>query len=186
MGKYCRKMNQSAGLDEQSVYCLNGSFEIEALIKSAITIDILVAPVFCFDVIVQHMPKLTTRLRYVWFHQIDEMFDINEELTINVAEKLLADDLDIQVNIAIALKTFVFASFQFKISYFYIFFYYFVCVDCDIIHNLLSHFGWSFRSCKSSDDFDWWSITIRGSTIRKMSFFCCIWRKHSKNQTIDS
>lgn len=98
MAKYCRKMNASSGLDEVSVYCLNGSLEIEALIKSAITIDILVAPVFCFDVIVQHMPKLTTRLRYVWFHQIDEMWEINKDLTNNVAEKLLADDLDIQVN----------------------------------------------------------------------------------------
>lgn len=97
MAKYCRKMIRSSGLDDVDVCCLNSSFEIRALIETAIAIDILVAPVFCFDAIVQHMPKLTTRLRYVWFHQIDDMYEIDEKLTKKAAEFLLSDDLDVQV-----------------------------------------------------------------------------------------
>lgn len=95
--KYCRKMIQSSGPNEVDVYGLNSSFEIEALIEKAINIDILVTPVFCMETIVQHMPKLMKRLRYVWFHQIDEMCNINECMTNDAAEKLLSDDLDIQV-----------------------------------------------------------------------------------------
>lgn len=104
MAKYCRKMIQKSGLDDVDVYCLNSSFEVKTLIETAIGIDILVAPVFCFDAIVQHMPKLTARLRYVWFHQIDEMCQINENLTNDAAEKLLRDDLDIQVNWSISAR----------------------------------------------------------------------------------
>ena len=98
MAKYCRKMIKNSSLSDVNVFCLNSSFEIQILISKATVIDILVAPVFCFATIIQHMPKLTTRLRYVWFHQIDEMCRINEALTYNAAEELSADNLDIQVN----------------------------------------------------------------------------------------
>lgn len=80
-----------------NVFCLSSSFEIEALIKTAETIDVLVAPVFCYDAIVKHMPKLKVHLRYVWFHQIDKMCEISEDLTYNATDQLVMEDLDIQV-----------------------------------------------------------------------------------------
>lgn len=98
MAKYCRKLLQKSGQTDVNVFCLNVSYEIRTLLKNASNIDILVAPVFCFDTIGQHMPKLMTRLRYVWFHQIDEMCEINEKLTHDATDQLVLDDLDIQVN----------------------------------------------------------------------------------------
>lgn len=98
MASYCRKMIQNSGLNDVNVFCLNSSFEMNTLIETAKDgIDILVAPVFCFETIVQHMPKLIARLRFVWLHQIDEMCRINEDRTYNVIDQLLLDDLDIQV-----------------------------------------------------------------------------------------
>lgn len=97
IASYCRKLIEKSEQCGVNVCCLNSSFEIDALINSSNTIDILVAPVFCFNTIVQHMPNLTKHLCYVWFHQIDEMCRINEELTYHAANHLAFEDLDIQV-----------------------------------------------------------------------------------------
>lgn len=146
-------MIQNSGLTDVNVFCLNSSFEIKTLIEAAIEgIDILVAPIFCYETIVQHMPMLKTHLRYVWFHQIDEMCRINEDVTYNAIDQLLLDDFDIQVNWNI-LNTCSWASFRILIFEIHSFFR--VCLDCDIIKNILSNFARTLRSCKNSNDFYW-------------------------------
>lgn len=102
MARYCRKLLKKSGQADVNVSCLNISIEGPIFKHKAENIDILVAPVFCFDTVIQLMPKLIThqqRLRYVWFHEIDEMCQIDEERTYNATDKLVPDDgsLDIQV-----------------------------------------------------------------------------------------
>lgn len=99
MAKFCRKLLLKSGQNDVNVFCLNISFEIGALLNVDKTIDILVAPVFCCNTIIKHMPKLKTRLRYVWFHEIDQMYEINEQSTYYATDQLISDDLDIQVSL---------------------------------------------------------------------------------------
>lgn len=82
MARLCHKLLQKSDMKNLNVFCLNSSFEIE-LLERADNIDILVTSVFCYQAIAQHMPKLfqSHRLRYIWFHQIDEMCEINEDIT---------------------------------------------------------------------------------------------------------
>lgn len=100
MAKYCRKLIAKSEQCDVNVFCLNSSFEIGALMNvmnDKANTDILVTPVFCFDAIVQHMPNINKHLRYVWFHQIDEMCKISKDLTYKAAGYLSLECFDIQV-----------------------------------------------------------------------------------------
>lgn len=96
----CRRLLQKSNMNTVNVFCLNKSIEIESLIENE-SIDILVTTVFCFRTIRQHLPKLfrSERLRYIWFHQIDEMCQVNESLTWEAVNECLSSrEMDIQVN----------------------------------------------------------------------------------------
>lgn len=104
MAMYCRKLLKKTDMEIVQVFCLNSAFEIDELINVN-NIDILVMSVFCFETLVNHMPKLFTsdRLRYIWFDQIDEMCDINCSIICNTTNIIFAQGLDIQVNIEAAI-----------------------------------------------------------------------------------
>lgn len=87
-------------MNNLNVFCLNSSFEI-GLIEHADNIDILVTSVFCSQTIAQRLPKLfrSQRLRYIWFHQIDEMCQINELITYETTNRFLSTGADIQVEL---------------------------------------------------------------------------------------
>lgn len=98
MAVTCRKLVEKADMDLY-VYCLNSRFEIQTLMQTNYPIDILVTSVFCFDALVSQMPLLfkLNRLQYVWFHQIDSMYQTNMFETQQAVNTLFAQDIDIQV-----------------------------------------------------------------------------------------
>ncbi|XP_031623585.1 uncharacterized protein LOC116340951 isoform X2 [Contarinia nasturtii] len=100
MAATCRKLVEKANFKLLTVFCLNSTLEIETLMAMD-HIDILVTSVFCFETLVNHMSKLfrSNRLRYVWFHQIDNMCHTNDVETHRALEIILAQNLDIQVQI---------------------------------------------------------------------------------------
>lgn len=103
MANICRKLLMKSGMDIVNVTCLNSAFEIDALVKTN-HVDILVTPVFCFETLVNHMPKLfkSNRLNYAWFDEIDKMCQVNELETHKAMELLCGQanalDIDLQVS----------------------------------------------------------------------------------------
>lgn len=100
MTRLCQKLLEKSDMGIVNVIGVSSSIEFEHLevfVKSHI--DILVVPIFCFQAIVDNVPKLfgADRLRYVWFDGIDEMCRMDDRQIHNITEILFTQELELQV-----------------------------------------------------------------------------------------
>lgn len=105
MARICRVFLKKADMNTVNVLCLCSSYELEHIEiflnnRQWSTVDILVVPVFCFQKLINRFPKMfeSQRLRFIWFHEIDEMYQNDATKINNTVDKLFSQgDCELQV-----------------------------------------------------------------------------------------
>lgn len=96
---------KKADMKNVNVVYLSSSYEIEHIDfllndRPWSNIDILVVSVFCFQTLVDCLPKIFTsqRLRFIWFDEIDEMYQNNATKIENTMNTLFSqEECELQV-----------------------------------------------------------------------------------------